>query len=191
MTTLTVGRLSDLSLVSQVISLHDRVWKSSPGILDLLRSSSACHLLLDGRGRVRAYAFVEEDRERGFFELQDVTVDPRLRGRGHGGRLLAAVLAACGRVKLVARATDEALLRFYRAHGRRGRGPHAPGSPGWPHRRETSPKTRRKFPPRIFVTSSSEKPRSSRREVIRGRAVQSPSPSGPTRNPSKSEPSPT
>jgi ribosomal protein S18 acetylase RimI-like enzyme len=122
MTTLTVGRLSDLSLVSQVISLHDRVWKSSPGILDLLRSSSACHLLLDGRGRVRAYAFVEEDRERGFFELQDVTVDPRLRGRGHGGRLLAAVLAACGRVKLVARATDEALLRFYRAHGFREEG---------------------------------------------------------------------
>ncbi|HUT78403.1 MAG TPA: GNAT family N-acetyltransferase [Polyangia bacterium] len=117
MTTLTVGRLSDLALVGQVIALHDSVWKRSPGILDLLRSGTACHLLLDRRGRVRGYAFVEEDRERGFFELQDIAVDPRLRGRGHGRRLLAEVLGVCGRVKLIARATDEALLGFYRAHG--------------------------------------------------------------------------
>jgi ribosomal protein S18 acetylase RimI-like enzyme len=114
---LATARLDDLSLVSQVVALHDQVWHRSPGILDLLRSSTACHLLLDGRGRVRAYAFVAEDRARGFFELNDIAVDPRLRGRGHGGRLLGEVLAACGRVRLVARATDEALLAFYRAHG--------------------------------------------------------------------------
>jgi ribosomal protein S18 acetylase RimI-like enzyme len=114
---LKTAALEDLSLVSQVVALHDRVWQRSPGILDLLRSSSACHLLLDGRGRVRAYAFVAEDRERGFFELDDIAVDPKLRGRGHGGRLLDAVLAACGRVRLVARAADEALLGFYRGHG--------------------------------------------------------------------------
>lgn len=114
---LKTAPLEDLSLVSQIIALHDRVWNRSPGILDLLRSSSACHLLLDGRGRVRGYAFVAQDRARGFFELNDLAVDPRLRGRGHGGQLLDAVLAACGRVRLVARAADEALLGFYRAHG--------------------------------------------------------------------------
>ena len=114
---LVASALDDLGLVSQVVALHDRVWNRSPGILDLLRTSTACHLLLDDRGRVRAYAFVEEDRERGFFELNDIAVDPRLRGRGHGARLLAGVLDACGRVKLVSRAGDAALVRFYRGLG--------------------------------------------------------------------------
>jgi ribosomal protein S18 acetylase RimI-like enzyme len=112
-----VERVEALDTIRQVIRLHDAVWKGSIGILDLLRNSTACYLLRGPRGRVLGYAFVEEDRKRGFFELQDIVVDKRCRRGGHGRRLMEAVVADCKAVKLLARASDAGLVAFYTSLG--------------------------------------------------------------------------
>jgi ribosomal protein S18 acetylase RimI-like enzyme len=106
----------ELSLVSEIINLHNLVWDNSTGIIDLLKNSSRC-LYIRRSGVLAGYAFVEEDKARGFVELQDVAVAPDFRGRGIGKSLVRAVMSLYPRVKLIARADNEPLIRLYRELG--------------------------------------------------------------------------
>ena len=112
-----VDTLSSLKTVSEVIALHDEVWDHSTGIIGLLKSSTRCFVVLDDEEKVAGYAFVEEDRARGFAELQDIAVSPRTRKQGYGQMLMAAVTEAYPRVKLVARAQETELIAFYEKLG--------------------------------------------------------------------------
>ena len=112
-----VADLSALKTVREVIALHDEVWNRSPGIHELLLNSTRCFVLLTDEEKVSGYAFVEEDRPRGFVELQDVVVSPRSRGQGYSALLMDAVMAAYPRVKLVVRAQNAPLVALYEKLG--------------------------------------------------------------------------
>ena len=110
----SVERIPWLSRIRDILEIHDRAWGRSTGILDLLSRSTACFLVVDAEGRVRGYCFVEEDEPRGFFELQDIAVSPDCRNSGLGRTLMAAVMAACPRIKLMTRAGKPAASFFQR-----------------------------------------------------------------------------
>ena len=112
-----VADLPALKTVREVIALHDEVWNRSPGIHDLLLNSTRCFVVRDNKETVSGYAFVEEDRSRGFVELQDIVVSPRSRGQGYGALLMDAVMTAYPRVKLVVRAQNAPLVAFYEKLG--------------------------------------------------------------------------
>jgi ribosomal protein S18 acetylase RimI-like enzyme len=112
-----VADLPALKTVREVIALHDEVWNRSPGIHDLLLNSTRCFVVRDNKETVSGYAFVEEDRSRGFVELQDIAVSPRSRGQGYGALLMDAVMTAYPRVKLVVRAQNVQLVAFYEKLG--------------------------------------------------------------------------
>ncbi len=111
-----VRELQGLADVRAVVRLYREVWKNSFGIVDLLAEASTGLVLVDEAGAVAGYAFVEKDARRGFGEVVDIAVSSRLRGRGHGRRLLAALQARYPALKLVARGSRR-LLRFYRDMG--------------------------------------------------------------------------
>jgi ribosomal protein S18 acetylase RimI-like enzyme len=112
-----VRELRGLGDVRGVVRLYRQVWKNSFGIVDLLAEASKGLVLVDERGAVAGYAFVEEDARRGFGEVVDIAVSPRHRGRGHGRQLLAALQGRYPALKLMARASSAKLLRFYRDMG--------------------------------------------------------------------------
>jgi ribosomal protein S18 acetylase RimI-like enzyme len=109
--------LGNLASIRQLLRVHDVTWKGSPGILDLLRCSTDCLLVRNARGRVVAYLFLEEDRARGFHEIQDVAVHPRYRRRGYGRALVEGAMARCAALKLLASARSPGLEGFYAALG--------------------------------------------------------------------------
>ena len=111
-----IERVSWLSRVRDIIEIHDATWSRSTGILDLLAKSTECFVIVDEEGRVRGYCFVEEDRRRGFFELQDIAVGPDHRNRGLGRTLMASVMSACPGIKLMTRAGRPA-VSFFRGLG--------------------------------------------------------------------------
>jgi ribosomal protein S18 acetylase RimI-like enzyme len=111
-----VRELRGLADVRGVVRLYREVWKNSFGIVDLLAGASTGLVLVDEAGAVAGYAFAEQDARRGFGEVVDIAVSGRLRGRGHGRRLLAALQARYRALKLVARDSAR-LLRFYRGMG--------------------------------------------------------------------------
>lgn len=111
-----VRGIRGLADVRGVVRLYREVWKNSFGIVDLLADASAGLVLTDGAGEVAGYAFVEQDKGRGFAEVVDIAVSARHRGRGHGRRLLVGLQARYPALKLVARVSGR-LLRFYRDMG--------------------------------------------------------------------------
>jgi ribosomal protein S18 acetylase RimI-like enzyme len=116
-----VRELRGLDDLRAVVRLYREVWKNSFGIVDLLASASAGLVLADQAGGVAGYAFVEKDARRDFAEVVDIAVSARLRGRGHGRRLLTALQDRYPALKLVARPSRR-LLRFYRDMGFREEG---------------------------------------------------------------------
>jgi ribosomal protein S18 acetylase RimI-like enzyme len=112
-----VKSLANIKQVRELVALHNRMWNSSPGIIDLLKNASDCFLLLDEEDRVIGYAFVEEDPKRGFVELQDIVVSPDYQRKGGGEALMKTVMAKYPCIKLIARAQNEPLLNFYRDLG--------------------------------------------------------------------------
>jgi ribosomal protein S18 acetylase RimI-like enzyme len=109
-----VKRLSNIKQVRELVTLHNQMWNSSPGIIDLLKNASDCFLLLNQENRVIGYAFVEEDPQRGFVELQDIVVSTAYQHQGGGEALMKAIMAKYPFIKLIARALNESLVNFYR-----------------------------------------------------------------------------
>ncbi|MBN1197042.1 MAG: GNAT family N-acetyltransferase [Candidatus Aminicenantes bacterium] len=101
-----------------LLVIHDATWDKSTGILDLLRSSTSCYLVVDDSEKVCAYAFIEVDAGAGgFAELNDIAVDPEYRGRGLGRLLMQRIMHDFGWVKLLASASKPELLDFYKDMG--------------------------------------------------------------------------
>jgi ribosomal-protein-alanine N-acetyltransferase len=112
----SVNTLDALESVRGVLNVHDTVWGKSFGIVDLFKNSTRCFVLQED-GQVCGYAFVEEDKARGFFELQDIAVLPDKQGGGRGQALMRAVLDYCARIKLICRDKNTPLVKFYEKHG--------------------------------------------------------------------------
>ena len=108
--------IEGLSLVSEIIELHNLIWDNSVGIIDLLKNSSRCLYVRETAG-LAGYAFLEEDQSRGFVELQDVAVSPKFRGQGIGKALIKEAMRLYPGIKLIARAYNEPLIRLYRDLG--------------------------------------------------------------------------
>lgn len=109
--------LPSLRIINEIVALHNKVWENSTGIIDLLKNGSECFVLYDDNDRVIGYAFVEEDKKRGFFELQDIAVSPEHRRQGGGKRLLQSIMDRYDRIKLIVRAQNEELIAYYRNLG--------------------------------------------------------------------------
>lgn len=114
---LRVKHLLSLKVVNAIVGLHNEVWNNSPGIIDLLKNSSDCFVLFDEKNHVIGYAFVEEDRKRGFVELQDIAVSPEHQGRGGGKILMRSIMRKYGRIKLIVRESNSRLIAFYKNLG--------------------------------------------------------------------------
>ena len=112
-----VQSLPSLRVINEIVALHNEVWNNSTGIIDLLKTGSECFVLFDDNERVIGYAFVEEDKKRGFVELQDIAVSQEHRRQGGGKRLLHAIMDKYDRIKLIVRAHNTELITFYRNLG--------------------------------------------------------------------------
>jgi ribosomal protein S18 acetylase RimI-like enzyme len=112
-----VKHLSSLKVINEIVALHNEVWNNSTGIIDLLKNASDCFVLFDENDHVIGYAFVEEDRKRGFVELHDLAVSQKNRGQGGGKLLLQSILRKYDRVKLIVRESNPRLIAFYRNLG--------------------------------------------------------------------------
>jgi ribosomal protein S18 acetylase RimI-like enzyme len=112
-----VKPLSSLKVVNEIVSLHNEVWKNSTGIIDLLKNSSDCFVLHDEKNHVIGYAFVEEDKKRGFIELQDIAVSPKFQGQSGGKILMSSIMRKYDRVKLIVRESNARLIAFYKNLG--------------------------------------------------------------------------
>jgi ribosomal protein S18 acetylase RimI-like enzyme len=112
-----VEHLLSLEVVNAIVALHNEVWNNSTGIIDLLKNSSDCFVLFDEQNHVIGYAFVEEDRKRGFVELQDIAVSPKQQGRGGGKILMQSIMEKYGRIKLIVRESNAHLIAFYKNLG--------------------------------------------------------------------------
>ena len=114
----TIRSIKSLKDVSQLIHLHNIVWRNSTGIIDLLENATHCYLLFEERSRnLVGYIFIEEDREKSFAEINDIVVDPEYRNLGCGKVLLAEAMKLYKCIKLNADATKKDLLKFYRNSG--------------------------------------------------------------------------
>jgi len=98
-----------------MVALHNQTWNNSPGIIDLMASSTDCFLLFDDDDNVIGYAFIEEDPERGFIELQDIAVSPDYRQKGGGKTIMKAIMEKYPFIKLIARIKNKPLIEFYRS----------------------------------------------------------------------------
>lgn len=108
---------SGMGEIRQIMSIYRQVWPASFGIMDLLATATECFLLEDEAKQVVGYAFVEEDRKRGFVELQDIAILPEYRGEKDGARLMETIMERYPCIKLIARANNEPLVSFYRKMG--------------------------------------------------------------------------
>lgn len=114
---LQVKPLSSLKAINEIVALHNEVWNNSTGIIDLLKNSSDCLVLFDEKNHVIGYAFVEEDRKRGFAELQDIAVSPKHQGQGGGKILMQSIMRKYSRIKLIVRESNARLIAFYKNLG--------------------------------------------------------------------------
>jgi len=112
-----IKTFSALKEIKEILKLHDEAWNHSPGILDLLKKSSECFILFAENARIAGYVFVEEDKARGFVELQDIVISSNYRKMGYGKLLMKKVMEKYPSIKLIARAQNVALISFYRDLG--------------------------------------------------------------------------
>ena len=109
--------LSALKEIKEILKLHDEAWNNSPGILDLLKNSSECFILFAEDAKIAGYVFVEEDKARGFVELQDIVISSTHRKMGYGKLLMKKVMEKYPYIKLIARAQNSGLISFYKDLG--------------------------------------------------------------------------
>lgn len=112
-----VKHLSSLKIINEIVSLHNEVWNNSTGIIDLLKNSSDCLVLFDENDHVIGYAFAEEDKKRGFIELQDLVVSPKYQGQSGGKILMRSIMRKYDRIKLIVRESNARLIAFYKNLG--------------------------------------------------------------------------
>ncbi|MGB3862946.1 MAG: GNAT family N-acetyltransferase [Candidatus Aminicenantaceae bacterium] len=112
-----VKHLSSLKIINEIVSLHNEVWNNSTGIIDLLKNSSDCLVLFDENDHVIGYAFAEEDKKRGFIELQDLVVSPKYQGQSGGKILMRSIMRKYNRIKLIVRESNARLIAFYKNLG--------------------------------------------------------------------------
>lgn len=112
-----VKHLSSLKIINEIVSLHNEVWNNSTGIIDLLKNSSDCLVLFDENDHVIGYAFAEEDKKRGFIELQDLVVSPKYQGQSGGKILMRSIMKKYNRIKLIVRESNARLIAFYKNLG--------------------------------------------------------------------------
>jgi ribosomal protein S18 acetylase RimI-like enzyme len=112
-----VKKLSSLKIINEIVALHNEVWNNSTGIIDLLKNASDCFVLYGKGDHVIGYAFMAEDRKRGFVELHDLAVSQKHRGLGGGKLLLQAIMNKYRRIKLIVRESNTRLVDFYRSQG--------------------------------------------------------------------------
>jgi ribosomal protein S18 acetylase RimI-like enzyme len=108
---------SGMAEIREIMSVYQQVWPNSFGIIDLLSTATECFLLEAENHRIIGYAFVQEDQKRKFVELQDIAVLPDHRKKNGGKRLMEAIQKKYPFIKLIARATHESLIAFYRELG--------------------------------------------------------------------------
>lgn len=106
-----------LKELREILKIHDEAWNQSHGILDLLKNSSECFILSADNANIAGYAFIEEDKDRGFIELQDIVISSAYRGKGYGKLLMKKIMDKYSQIKLIARAQDLALISFYKNLG--------------------------------------------------------------------------
>ena len=112
-----IKTFSGLEEIREILKIHDDAWNHSHGILDLLKNSSECFILFVDNANMAGYAFIEEDKERGFIELQDIAISSAYRGKGYGKLLMKKIMDKYSWIKLIARAQDLALISFYKYLG--------------------------------------------------------------------------
>ena len=108
-----VKTVKELELISDIIFLHNEIWNHSTGIIDLLKNSTQCFVLFGEKRNVIGYAFIAEDRQRGFVEIQDIVVAPDCRQQGGGKLLINAIMDVYEEIKLIAQVQNEPLMKFY------------------------------------------------------------------------------
>lgn len=77
-----IKTISVLKELREILKIHDEVWDHSLGIIDLLKNSNECFILFAEDAKIAGYAFIEEDKARGFVELQDIPISSAYRGKG-------------------------------------------------------------------------------------------------------------
>jgi ribosomal protein S18 acetylase RimI-like enzyme len=112
-----IKTISALKELREIIKIHDQAWNSSPGIIDLLKNSTECYILIENNSTIVGYAFVEEDKIRGFVELQDIVISDPYRKHGYGKLLMRKIMESFPYIKLIARAQNSALISFYKGLG--------------------------------------------------------------------------
>jgi ribosomal-protein-alanine N-acetyltransferase len=112
-----IKTISVLKELREILKIHDEAWDHSLGILDLLKNSSECFILFAEDAKIAGYAFIEEDKARGFAELQDIVISSAYRGKGYGKLLVKKVMDIYPWIKLIARAQDLILISFYKDLG--------------------------------------------------------------------------
>ncbi|MBN1273361.1 MAG: GNAT family N-acetyltransferase [Candidatus Aminicenantes bacterium] len=112
-----IKTISALKEIKEILKIHDEAWNHSTGILGLLKNSSECFIVLDNNSLIVGYAFVEEDRIRGFVELQDIVISPSYRKQGYGKLLMKTIMKKYSYIKLIARANNQSLISFYQDLG--------------------------------------------------------------------------
>lgn len=113
----SVRQLPCMSLIRDIIEIHDRTWGRSLGILDLLSNSTSCLVITEDGERAQGYCFIEEDEARGFFELQDIAVLPESRGKGLGLSLMRAAMESCQKIKIMTRSNRPEVVAFFERLG--------------------------------------------------------------------------
>ena len=113
-----IKSITCLREVNEIVRLHNRVWNNSPGIIDLLENATECFILVNTDiPKVVGYLFVEEDTEKGFWELNDLAVDPDDRGHGGGRLLMEKAKHSYPFLKLNASIDNTSLIEFYKRLG--------------------------------------------------------------------------
>jgi ribosomal-protein-alanine N-acetyltransferase len=113
-----IRTIESLNQISEVIRIHNLVWKNSTGIIELLENSTECFVLVDAEfQKVIAYLFIEHDKEGGFAEINDIAVHPEHRGKGYGKILMKHALDRYNYLKLNVDATDHKAINFYQKLG--------------------------------------------------------------------------
>ena len=112
-----IQTLSSLKEIREILKIHDDAWDHSPGIFDLLKNSTECFILFENNSGIVGYAFVEEDKTRGFVELQDIVISAPYRKHGYGKLLMKKIMEKYPCIKLIARAQNIALISFYKDLG--------------------------------------------------------------------------
>lgn len=113
-----IRNISSLKDVSEVIKIHNQTWNNSSGIIDLLENGTECFILDEMAARkIVGYLFVEKDESSGFFEINDMAIDPAYRGKGCGKILMKHALSSYDYIKLNANSSKKNLIEFYEKLG--------------------------------------------------------------------------